>query len=222
MAYTLTIGLALGSSQTGLTLTAQLVDTTGANVGSAVTTGFVELGVGNYTWTYASFPDDFRGAIKFSSGATLKAIAAVNPQEAEYTDAKISTRLGTGYAGTITYTGPVATTGDVAIVHGDDYNNTDSRALEWSTTDSATWPDLTGATITLTVKAHAGGTAELTKTGTVVTPTGATKKVRVELTAANTTALGLGSHKFDVQATLSSGRIVTLITGTLNVLPDQT
>lgn len=222
MAYTLTIGLALGSSQTGLTLSAQLVDTAGANVGSAVTTGFVELGAGNYTWTYASFPDDFRGAVKLSSSGTLKAIAAINPQEAEYTDAKTSSRLGTSTSATITYTGPVATSGDVTIVHGDDYNNTDSRALEWSTTDTATWPDLTAATITLTVKAHAGGAAELTKTGTVVTPTGATKKVRVELTAANTTSLALGSHKFDVQATLASGRIATLITGTLNVLPDQT
>lgn len=98
MAYSLCIGLALGSSQTGLTLKAQLIDTVGASVGSEITAGFTEIGVGNYIWNYASFPDGHRGAVKFyTTGPVYKAICAINPEEAENTDVKTSTR--STYAG---------------------------------------------------------------------------------------------------------------------------
>lgn len=98
MVYTLDFALALGSSQTGLTLSAQLVDTAGSNVGGAVLTGFTEIGVGNYLWHYASIPDGHRGGVKFSiSGGALMAFAAINPEEGENTDAKTSTR--STYAG---------------------------------------------------------------------------------------------------------------------------
>lgn len=80
MAYTLDIALNLGSGQTSLTLSAQLVDTVGVNVGSAVTAGFVEVGLGNYLWHYASFPDNFRGGVTFTAAAVLKAFVAVNPE----------------------------------------------------------------------------------------------------------------------------------------------
>lgn len=248
MAYTLDISLALGSSQTGLTLSAQLVDTTGANVGSAVTTGFTEIGAGNYLWHYTAFPDGFRGGVKFSASSTLKAFVAINPSDGENSDAKITTRasatdwttakaalldaaissrasgsdytqaralkldlLGTGAAYSA---GPVASNGDITIIQGDDYMAADSRALLWTL---ATGPSLVGSTITLTVKSYAGAT-ELAKVGTAPTSTTA----QVELTAANTTALAVGSHKFDVQATLATGRILTLARGILNVLEQQT
>lgn len=97
MAYTLSFSLALGTSQTGLTLSAQLVDSAGVNVGGAVGTGFSERGRGNYLWT-GSIPDGHRGGVEFFSGAILMAFSAINPEEAEYTDAKTSTRLATaGY-----------------------------------------------------------------------------------------------------------------------------
>lgn len=85
MAYTLSINLVLAESDTGLSLEAQLIDTAGVNVGGAIATGFVELTLGNYLWTYASFPDGFRGGVKFSvaGGGALKAFTAVNPQEVE-------------------------------------------------------------------------------------------------------------------------------------------
>ena len=86
MAYTLSIPIVLGAAATGKTLKAQLVDTAGADVGSAVTTGFVEIGKGNYGWTYAAFPDGFRGFVKVYEGtlpAGLLAVAAINPEEAE-------------------------------------------------------------------------------------------------------------------------------------------
>jgi len=50
---------------TGLSLAAQLVDYAGNNVGSEITSGFVELGGGYYAWRYASVPDDFAGQVKF-------------------------------------------------------------------------------------------------------------------------------------------------------------
>ena len=101
MSYTLSVSLALGSSQTVLSLKAQLVDTAGADVGGEVATGFVEIGLGNYLWTYASFPDAFRGGVKFYTGVapgTLKAFVGINPEEAENTDAKTSGRAAPGDA----------------------------------------------------------------------------------------------------------------------------
>jgi len=86
MSYTNSISLALGSSKAGLSLSAQLFDTAGTNVGSLITTGFVEIGQGNYIWTYSGFPDDFRGGVKFynvAAPATVLAATAVNPEEIE-------------------------------------------------------------------------------------------------------------------------------------------
>jgi hypothetical protein len=85
MSYTLSIGVSLGSSKAGLTLRAKLLDTNG-NAGSEISSGFVEIGSGNYLWTYDGFPDGFRGGVKFyASGAegTVLAFCALNPQEVE-------------------------------------------------------------------------------------------------------------------------------------------
>lgn len=201
MAYTLSTALALGAGQTGLTLSAQLMDTTGANVGGAVTSGFIEIGGGNYLWTYASFPDAFRGGVKFSAASVLKAFVGINPEEAERVDAAITSRAPAGAS--ITTRAPVASGGAVSIVQGDDYATADGRALEWVNA-AGSWPDLTGATIKFSV-------GSLTVTGSVVTPSGANQKVRVELTAVQTGALALGTFRYDVEATLSTGRKVTLV-----------
>ncbi len=95
MAYTLDVNLALGAGNTGLTLEMQLKDTAGSNVGSAVTSGFVEFGsTGNYLFHYAAWPDSHRGAAVFqvSPGGAVKAAVSINPQEVEFTDVKTSTR----------------------------------------------------------------------------------------------------------------------------------
>jgi hypothetical protein len=80
----------LQSSQTGLTLSAQLTDTTGTNSGAAITTGFAELGNGFYLWYYASFASQFRGSVKFLSAGTIVAALAINPEEAENLDTPVS------------------------------------------------------------------------------------------------------------------------------------
>lgn len=102
--------------------------------------------------------------------------------------------------GTIAYTGPVATGGAVTTYMGDDYDNADGRALEW---ESADWPVLTDGTISVKI---AGG---LTFTGSVVTPTG-TKKVRLELTAAQSATIPAGKHRFQIVATVSTD-VFTLV-----------
>lgn len=94
MAYELTFSLSLGISNAGLTdLRAQLFDDAGTDVGSAVSSGFVDHGQGFYTWNYTSVPDDHRGGVRFYSNAassTMLSVGAINPEEAEYTDTKVS------------------------------------------------------------------------------------------------------------------------------------
>src|SRR5438105_4871092 len=91
MAHTVSIPVILGSGQGGLSLTAQVIDSTGANVGAGITSGFVEVSPGYYLWT-GPIPDGHRGAVKFSAGAAFKALAEINPEEVEYPDAKTSSR----------------------------------------------------------------------------------------------------------------------------------
>ncbi len=119
----------------------------------------------------------------------------------------------------VTVLGPVATSGDITIVRGDSYQLPE-RALEWQTSDEATWPDLTGASITFTARYKS---SELTTTGAVIVATGATKQVRVELTALETDALAVAHYTFDVEAVLDNGHIITLVqNGRMTVLADQT
>lgn len=92
MAFTL--DTALSADAAGITdLRAQLYDTAGANVGSAISTGFVDLGSNWYHWHYASFPDGHRGGVKFyraSAPTVILAVTAINPEEGENLDTKLS------------------------------------------------------------------------------------------------------------------------------------
>lgn len=92
--YSLDFNLALGAGNTGLTLEAVIVDTTGTPVGAAITTGFAEIGGGNYLWHATAIPDGHRGGVTFqvSPAGAIKAFAAVNPEEVENPDVKTSTR----------------------------------------------------------------------------------------------------------------------------------
>ena len=96
MAYTACFAISLGPSRTGFSdLRAQLYDTAGASVGGAISTGFVEIGTGCYSWVYAAIPDGHRGGVKFyrlSTSSTIEAVASINPETLENIDAKVSTR----------------------------------------------------------------------------------------------------------------------------------
>jgi len=95
MAYAFGTLVALGGSKTGLTLLVQLFDTDGNDSGAPLATGFSERGNGNYYWYYAAFADAFRGgADVYESGVpgTILASFAINPEELENVDVKVSTR----------------------------------------------------------------------------------------------------------------------------------
>lgn len=111
---------------------------------------------------------------------------------------------------------PIADDGVISIVRGDDYAAVDGRAVDLKN-EEGTWPDLTGATITLTAKLD---TETLTTTGQVVTPVGS-QHVQIELTSAETD-LKPGIWDYDIQATLASGNIVTLQIGRIQVFQDVT
>lgn len=129
----------------------------------------------------------------------------------------ILSKLGLISSGSITVTAPVLASGDVEIVRGDDYLNADGRALEWSS-DDWTPLDLTSAQ-SVTFKANTRYmTTVFSKAATVLSDT----EVRVELTHAETTlfAVGRNAYRFDLEAVLVSGDIITLAQGTMTVLED--
>ena len=117
--------------------------------------------------------------------------------------------------GRVLSAGPLAPNNDLTIVVGDDYNASDGRSLTWTGATANVWPDLTGATITLNI-----GDGILSVTGSVVTPTG-TQQVRAQPTAAQTGTLTAGTFAYDVKATLSSGRVATLVRGKCTVVDTE-
>lgn len=139
MTQSISCSIVLGSSHAGLSdLRAQLYDTAGATVGSAVSTGFVVIGNaanGNYGWT-GDVADDFQGYINFYSLATptIAAIVAVN---------QLNTGLGVG---AITHT----------VTVRDSSSNPIDGAEVWITTDSA------GAAVVASGSTNASGTVSFT------------------------------------------------------------
>lgn len=107
---------------------------------------------------------------------------------------------------------PVATDGSgvTTIYQGDSYLEVYGRALHYQLTlrDS---PDLTGLTVKWRV-----ASIGFVKTMTVV----GEDEVRVDLTTAETAAFTAGSKNFEIEATVTSGEVVTLLRSTLNVLAD--
>ncbi len=154
MAYTLTFGISLGAGQAGLVaspgLEALLKTTTGSTQGSAVITGFVDLGGGNYTWT-GSIPDGFRGSVSFRAvgNSTPLAISAINPEEAELID-NISVAL--------------SASGSVLVNH--DYGGTDELAYK---TGEGAGIDNADILIYLTTDFNAGNVAPEFKRGASMT-----------------------------------------------------
>jgi len=67
------------------------------------------------------------------------------------------------------------------------------------------------------------GDVGLSVAGSVVVGGSGSQTVRAELTAAQTGALSVGDgvYYYDVQATLASGRIVTLVRGLVTVQRDE-
>lgn len=221
MTYSSVFSLALGATFAGRTLKAQFATASGQVVGVAITSGFAEIGAGNYLWS-ATLADDFRGAVLFEDAAdsTVLAVSAINPEEmnpftsvvpGSYAYGSAGAALGSVSAAAVTSVRAVDATGNVGpLLRGDDYLASTDNPLDWT---SAGWPTLTGGSILFSVRR--GQDVPWTKAGAVTGPTA----VRVELSAAETEDIGAGMFVFDLQATLGGG-VTTLLVGSLRILED--
>jgi len=117
------------------------------------------------------------------------------------------------------YTGPgTADNTSFSMIRGDDY----TTAIGAIVFTSETWPDLTGATLTITARKQSDDSVVFTKSGTVVTAGTGVQEITFEPTHTDTNSLVLGTHNYDVQATLAGGLIKTLIIGQVTIYADYT
>lgn len=133
---------------------------------------------------------------------------------ADVDEAAIAAAVVAGIGGAdVTISSPVASDGTtVTIVRGDDYNSADGRSIIWTGATADQWPDLSGATLVLTA---INQNDILRKTLTVTQATG-TQQFNMQLTNEET-EITSGRYKYDVQATLASGNIITMLVGELIV-----
>jgi hypothetical protein len=184
------IPIQLGRRYPGLTLTAQLVDSSGVDSGNPIAAGFAEVGGGNYLWSWD--PGSFTGGIKILSGTDVMGFTAI-----EHT-------LGSP---------PIATgVPDREIWAGDDYLYVDGRAKVISFDVDNALPDIVG-------EVWIEFTGGLNIQATIVRATGPSKQIRFDLTAAQTGAMAKGNlrwvlYELDVDShrrTLTYGTYVVRI-----------
>lgn len=151
-----------------------------------------------------------------STGALLAAAGAaadplLNLVPGSYVTGTAGAALGRIGNAAITVVSPVASDGtSINLVYGDDYMAADARALSFQSDD---WPVLTGATIALRVQ----GATAISLAGSVL----AADQVQVELTYTQIETIGIGTRRYDLQATLAtSAHVVTLATGLFTVEAD--
>ena len=194
---------------TGVTVGFKIEDEDGAIVLARTTSGITETEPGVYrkSFTAPNANGDYV-VIWDADGKTSVEELEVGAT----TDAILSQLTGAQ----VVVVGPVVLGGDIEIVRGDDYKAADGRALEWT---SGSWPDLTDADVLFTARTGDDVVA-ISKAGSVVTPSGAGKRVRVELFQAETVLLTTDKHRFDILATLSNGNTVTLVRAHMTVLDE--
>ena len=234
MSYTQLFGMSLGSSKAGLTLASQLVGTSGANYGSEITTGFAEIGSGNYQ-LIATIPDDFVGTLKtYQAGgtSTVLCIDAVNlPTDvstlaSDITAIKAKTDLINAGGFDVFVTSPIKSNGDIELVEGDDYIGDDAITLTFS---SYTGSVLSAGTATLLVQssedyAEDTGVATFAVIGDV-TVDGATVELEFEISGTATAMLTSttppedeNSYTYQAYVTLANGARRTLAIGKINTI----
>jgi hypothetical protein len=216
----------VNGGQSGLvgTLAAYVVAGDASVVTPSSTAGIVEVGTtGIYIATRTATVVEGRYAFMWdgpgASDGVEDLIVSANVDAAgapdlALLDAAVSSRLAAGAS--VAYSGPVARSGRVTLIKGDDYDTDEGRALTWTTAAASDWPTLTGATVHFRL----AGASTLTKPMTIVSGTGANKSVRVELTDAETDALIPGGfYEYALVATLAGAEahVVTLAVGRVDV-----
>jgi hypothetical protein len=120
---------------TGLTPGIRVLDDAGNTTIARATTGIVEApsGSGIYIASITAPTTAGRFVVVWDTGSVTPTTVTA---EDLIVDSAVNARgVLSATAVTVTYAGPVATSGDVTIVQGDDYKNADGRALTWSTED---------------------------------------------------------------------------------------
>lgn len=195
-------------------------DTTEITAGITTTADYDNRTGLNHCRVVATGANGFESGKSYSlvvTTGTVDSVSAVGYTVARFTIER-SAAYGAIGAVSVTLTSPVSSDQDIELVRGDDYSNSDSRALAFSV-DGA--PDITAATLTFAMR-DPSGPFGLQKTGTIVSSGGATQTFRFEFTSSETAAFTVGApaYAYDVQATLASGRKVTLVRGSVTVLQD--
>lgn len=146
-----------------------------------------------------------------TSATNLESVAADVDAIRERTDKLV--------VGQITLMNPLSKTGILTLVRGDDYTLATNKAILFEDT-GATCPDLTGASVKLTIRSNHTDALQMSVVGTVLAP----RKIRFEPTHADTTKLVVGSLAayYDVQAVLPDGSVVTPFMGYCTVVRDAT
>lgn len=143
----------------------------------------------------------------------------MNTVPGSYAAGTAGNALGRIGSGQITTVSPVSTDGNITeLIGGATYAASAGTSFDWTDTGE-TWPVLSSATVTVALAHPDGQTASYT--GSVVTATGTGKKVRLELTAAQSAALqalNVGRWSMLVWATLSGGAVIPLVSGYANVV----
>jgi hypothetical protein len=81
-------------SAAGLTLTAMVFNGAGAQQGATISSGFTDLGAGDYIFSAAAIPDAFQGYLAIYAGGVYAACLSINPTgDAENCDQKSSVTL---------------------------------------------------------------------------------------------------------------------------------
>lgn len=140
-----------------------------------------------------------------SIGADINAIPGLASQLTA-----IQAKLG---AASVTVSSPVARSGAVSLIRGDSYYQADGRGLAFADS-GGTWPNLTGASVTLSFVAS--GSVLLAAPAVVDVAGGSSQAVHVDLSAAQTSALP-NACGCQLTAVLSSGHTATLSRGSVTV-----
>lgn len=177
-------------------------------------------------WVELAAQLSFDGSSRVSANVTAvagDAVSAIDEFKADVSG--ISTQLDTIEAlvsgldaAHVTVLSPLdALTGSLELIRGDSYRAADGRQISWAS-DDWTPLDLTGAAA-ITFKARSRySSAVFEKAADALSDT----LVRLELTSAETDAFVVGrdAYRFDLEAELAGGEIVTLAQGKLHVMED--
>lgn len=208
--------LVLPAAPAGLTLTVRLVDTSDDTIAETITMTEDTNAKGRYTGTITAAAGTYTALIRSGSNV-IGTYEEVEVSEDDPSTSVIREKVNINNDGilsllgsiTVTVTSPVSGDGEnIELVQGLDYSNTDGRALVFTGDSADQWPDLTGATITLTMRQ---GSTTISQTATITAPTG-TQSFYFEFTDTELSAENAptGNYRYDIIAVLSSGRKVDL------------